>query len=474
MTRRVADTISEAAHLVATGKVSPVELTEACLRAIDGLNPRLNAFITVTADTALAEAREAERAASKNERKSPLHGIPIALKDNVDTAGLRTTAASAVLHDNVPRQDAEVVRRLKAAGAVILGKLNLHEFAYGGSSVIGCFGPVRNPWDPAYSTGGSSGGSAAAVAAGLCYGAIGTDTGGSVRQPAAFCGIVGLKPSYGLVSNRGVIPLAASMDHVGPMTRTVRDAALMLQAIAGYDPQDGTSANLTIPDYVERLTSGSSAPRLGILRDFFYDDLHQDVHNALEQTFAVFTQLGARLCEIRPFDEDATYGPLQRAYANVLTAEAYAYHRDRIAKTPELYQSETLKRLQSGARIDAATYENSLGALGRMRHSISRVFDTVDLVITPTTPVPPFTISDLLADTHALRNKEVVTLRNTRPFNLVGLPTISIPCGFTHDGLPIGLQITGPFGGDAEVLRLADAYQQATDWHTRHPAPLPA
>ncbi len=462
--------LSDAARLVQTRQVSPVELTGACLRRIEELNPRLNAFITVTAATALAEAREAEAAIARNRSKGPLHGIPIALKDNVQTAGARTTAASAALKDNVPREDAEVVRRLKHAGAVILGKLNLHEFAYGGSSVISYFGPVRNPWNPGYSTGGSSGGSAAAVAAGLCYGAIGTDTGGSVRQPAAICGVVGLKPSYGLVSNRGVIPLAASMDHVGPMTRSVQDAAHMLQAMAGHDAQDSTSAHLPVPDYVDGLTAGHSAPRLGIPRAFFYDALHPDVQSALEAALAVLAQLGASLHDLAPLGGEAQYLSVQRAYASILAAEAYAGHRDRLAKTPEQYQPETLKRLEGGASVDPVLYRESLRVLDETRHSLPRVFQTVDLIITPTVPVPPFAIADLLADPNTLRGKEVVTLRNTRPFNFFGLPTVSVPCGFTRDGFPIGMQITGPLGGDAAVLRLGHAYECATAWHTRSPA----
>src|ERR1700740_1839972 len=243
--------LSEAAEIVRPKKVSPVELTQACLKRIELQNPKLNAFITVTGETALAQAREAEAEIQRGQWKGPLHGIPLALTDLVDTAGVPTTAASALFKDRVPSQDAEIVRRLKAAGAVLLGKLNMHEFAFGGSSVISAFGPVRNPWQMEFSTGGSSGGSAAAVAAGLCFGAIGSDTGGSIRQPAGYCGIVGLKPTYGRVSTRGAIPLSWSLDHLGPMTRTVRDAALMLQALAGYDAEDTTSANLPVPDYTE-------------------------------------------------------------------------------------------------------------------------------------------------------------------------------------------------------------------------------
>src|SRR5438477_3108008 len=266
--------LSEASQLVRSKKVSPVELTHECLSHIERLNPKLNAFITVTADSALAAARQAEAEIQHDRSRGPLHGIPIALKDVVDTAGVRTTAASDLFKNRVPAQDAEIVHRLKAAGAVLLGKLNLHEFAYGGSSVISYFGPVHNPWNLDYSLGGSSGGSAAAVALQLCYGAIGSDTGGSVRQPASYCGIVGLKPTYGRVSTSGVIPLSWSLDHVGPMTRTVRDAVLMLNVIAGYDQQDSASLDLPVPDYLAKIAAPISSLRLGIPRAYFYDDLH--------------------------------------------------------------------------------------------------------------------------------------------------------------------------------------------------------
>src|SRR5438552_3974514 len=263
--------LSEASQLVRSKKVSPVELTRECLSRIERLNPKLNAFITVTADSALAEDRQAEAEIQHERWRGPLHGIPIGLKDLIDIAGVRTTAASGLFKDRVPAQDAEIVHRLKAAGAVLLGKLNLHEFAYGGSSVISHFGPVHNPWNLDYSPGGSSGGSAAAVAAQLCYGAIGSDTGGSIRQPAGYCGIVGLKPTYGRVSTFGVIPLAWSLDHLGPITRTATDAALIVQVIAGYDAQDVASIDIPVPDYAATIAAATSSLRLGILRAYFYE-----------------------------------------------------------------------------------------------------------------------------------------------------------------------------------------------------------
>ena len=356
-----------------------------------------------------------------------------------------------MLRDNVPAEDSEVVRRLKAAGAVLLGKLNLHEFAYGGSTVVSAFGPVRNPWSLERSAGGSSAGSAAAVAAGLCYGAIGTDTGGSIRMPAAYCGIVGLKPTFGRVSARGVVPLSWTLDHVGPMTRRVRDATLMLEALVG--------------DAVPAAPGTSLELRLGVPRGLFYDGLHLEIEAATREALVVLERLGARAL-------DVTLDPGNEASVTVLRAEAWAYHEPTVARSPELYQPETLRRIRGGAEITAAAYIQARRRVDELRHHARQLFDGVDLLVTPTTPVPPPAIDALLADAAELRAKEFVMLRNTRPFNTLGLPTVSVPCGFTSDGLPVGLQITGAAGDEASVLALAHAYEQATDWHTRRPPSL--
>jgi aspartyl-tRNA(Asn)/glutamyl-tRNA(Gln) amidotransferase subunit A len=455
-------TLSEASELVSASKVSPVELTQACLSRIERLNPELNAFITVTADSALAEARQAESDIQRGRWKGPLHGIPIALKDLVDTAGVRTTAASGLFKDRIPAKDAEIVRRLKASGAVLLGKLNLHEVAYGASSVISYFGPVRNPWDVNYSTGGSSGGSGAAVAAELCYGAIGSDTGGSIRIPAAYCGIVGLKPTYGRVSTRGVIPLAWSLDHIGPMTRSVRDAALMLNVIAGYDPEDTSSTDVPTQDYSGALETKTSALRIGIPRAPFYEGLHPEIQTAIEAALSILGDLTSseREVQVPAFNDDAML---------ILKVEAYAYYRRYVEKSPELFQPATLSRIRRGAETSAAEYIDARRQLDQSRRSSSELFRAVDLLITPTTTLPPFTIAELLADPDQLRAKEVLSTPNTRPFNLLGLPAVSVPCGFTSKGLPIGLQITGAAGQEAIVLSLAHAYEGATEWHKRKP-----
>ena len=454
--------LSEASQLVRSKKVSPVELTQECLSQIERLNPILNAFINVTADSALAEAQKSEDEIQRGRWSGPLHGIPIALKDLVDAAGTSTTGASALFTNRVPTQDAEIVRRLRVGGAVLLGKLNMHELAYGGSSLISYFGPVRNPWALDFIPGGSSSGSGVAVAAQLCYAAIGSDTGGSIRIPAAHCGIVGLKPTYGRVSLRGVIPLAWSLDHVGPMTRTVTDAALTLQVIAGYDPEDASSTDIPVADYVGTLSAKASSLRLGIPRAHFYEELHPEIQAAMDSALRVLGKLTSSQHEIQiPAAIDTAI--------LILKAEAYAFHREYIAKTPELYQAETLRRLLAGAEIMTADYVCARRQLDEFRRSVPKIFDRVDVLVTSTTPVPPFTISELLADLDNLRTKEVLTARNARSFNVFGLPSITIPCGFTSKGLPIGLQITGPPGGEATLLRLAYAYERETDWHERKP-----
>ena len=452
------ETIAELAPRLRRKEVSPVEVARACLDRIEKFNPALNAFITVTAEAALAEARAAEIEISRGEWRGPLHGIPIAIKDLIDTAGTRTTAASGLYQNRVPTEDAEVVRRLRLAGAVILGKNNLHEFAYGGSSLVSFFGDVHNPWNIGHIAGGSSGGSAAAVAAGLCYAAIGTDTAGSIREPAALCGCVGIKPTYGRVSARGVIPLSWSLDHVGPMAATVGDAAVLLQAIAGYDPLDVCSADVPVSDYVPGLRDGAKTLRVGIPRPHFYDDLDDEVRAAVEQALVV---IGTQVAEIREVRIEVS------SDRTVQAAESYAYHADNVARTPELYQPETLRRIRSGANISAAEYIQRRRELDQERRCAHDIFGEVDLLVTPTMPIPAPAIADLKKDPAALRPAELALLRNTRPFNVWGLPAISVPCGFTKSGLPIGLQIAGPHWREDLVLRLAHAYEQATEWYKR-------
>jgi aspartyl-tRNA(Asn)/glutamyl-tRNA(Gln) amidotransferase subunit A len=452
--------ILELAPRLRQKEISPVEITRACLERIERLNPALNAFITVTSESALAQARAAEAEIARGDWRGPLHGIPIALKDLIDTAGTRTTAASALHKDRVPTQDAEVVRRLQAAGAVILGKNNLHEFAYGGSCLVSHFGDVHNPWDLGRIAGGSSGGSAAAVAAGLCYAAIGTDTAGSIREPASLCGCVGLKPTYGRVSSRGVIPLSRSLDHAGPIAATVADSAIVLQAIAGYDAEDITSAPVPIADYVSALHEDATSLRVGVARSFFYEELDVEIAAAMEQALSVMRTLVSEIKDVQI--EVPTDRTLQMA-------ESYTYHAENVGRTPELYQPETLRRIRTGAEISAADYIQRRYELDEARRNISKAFADVDVIVTPTMFVSAPAIADLKADPDALRPAELKLLRNTRPFNVWGLPAISIPCGFTDAGMPIGLQIAGPHWREDAILQLANAYEQATAWHKRRP-----
>jgi aspartyl-tRNA(Asn)/glutamyl-tRNA(Gln) amidotransferase subunit A len=455
------ETIVELGPRLRRKEVSPVELTRACLDRIEKLNPALNAFITVTAESALAEARAAETEIFRGEWRGPLHGIPVALKDLIDTAGTRTTAGSAVFEHRVPAEDADVLRRLRQAGAVILGKNNLHEFAYGGSSLVSFFGDVHNPWNTGHIAGGSSGGSAAAVAAGLCYAAIGTDTAGSIREPAALCGCVGIKPTYGRVSARGVIPLSWSLDHVGPVAGTVGDAAVLLQAIAGYDALDIGSAEVPVSDCVSGLSDKVKNLRIGVFRDYFFDDLDDEVRAAVDQALAV---IGALVADVRDLRIEVT------SDRTVQAAESFAYHAENVARTPELYQPETLRRIRSGEKISVGEYIQRRREMDQERRRARDFFADVDLLVTPTMPIPAPAIADLKRDPDALRPAELKLLRNTRPFNVWGLPAISLPCGFTGGGLPIGLQIAGPHWREDLVLRLAHAYEQATEWHKQYPA----
>ena len=353
-------------------------------------------------------------------------------------------------------------RRLKAAGAVLVGKLNMQEFAYGDTSAQSHFGPVRNPWNRELVAGGSSGGSAAAVAAGLCYGALGSDTGGSIRQPAAFCGIVGLKPTYGLVSTRGVVPLSWSLDHVGPMCRTVADTALLLQAIAGYDPLDTNSLAGTPPDYARAMRRNVSRLRLGIPRSPFYENVDPEIEQAVNEALQVLRRLTASIRDV----ELPRYATIP-----VVGAEAYTFHAPYFTKTPELYQPVTRRRLQAGSTVTAAAYVEGRRELDRLRRAVGAVFSTVDVLVTPTTPIPPVTVQEGVNDPGTPPAGGVaLSLRNTQPFDIYGLPSISIPCGFTRSGVPIGLEISGPHLGEPVVLALAHAYEQATDWHRRTPS----
>ena len=455
--------LKQASDLIRRRDASPVDLTTACLKRIDQYNPMLNAFITVAREQALASARQMEAEQRNGKWRGPLHGIPIALKDNIDTVGIRTTAASGVFKDRVPTEDAEVVVRLKKAGAILLGKLNLHEFALGGTSAVTYFGPVHNPWNLDHVPGGSSGGSAAAIAADLCIGTLGTDTGGSIRIPASHCGIVGFKPTYGRVSNRGVIPMAWTLDHVGPMCKTVEDAALILSVIAGYDELDSTSVDVPVPDYSRAIRMPVSKFRVGVPRTPFFDNLHPEVAKAVETAIDVIRKLTATVKDVQI--------PATGNIADVWNPEIYAYHTPWITKTPELYQDTTRNLIQAAGNGKPAAYAEARHQVDVVRRDIKKVFANVDVLVTPTQRTPAALIATPQPAVNAGRGGAPVGggLVNTAAFDIYGLPTISVPCGFTSSGLPIGLQISGAHFAESTVIALAHAYEQATEWHTRRP-----
>jgi aspartyl-tRNA(Asn)/glutamyl-tRNA(Gln) amidotransferase subunit A len=435
-------TLLQSADQLRTRNLSPVELTRECLAQIERLNPTLNAFITVTADLALVQAQRAEEEISAGNYRGPLHGIPIALKDNIDTAGVLTTAGSNQYRERIPIEDAQIVRQLKLAGAVIVGKNNMHEFAFGGSGTISAFGPARNPVDPTRITGGSSSGSAAAVASGMCLAAIGTDTAGSVRCPAALCGLVGHRPSQGMLSNAGIIPLAESFDTPGPITQTVADARALLQALSPV----GCSALL--PSQPLDLTK----LRIGVARNLA-TDLEPEVAARFESAIQTLVKLVAYAEDIRVEVEPAW---------NVRNFEIFNYHQHMFEHTPQLYDPRTLDRVRNSAGVSEIDYVQQRESL-KAGLPADSLFDKLDLILSPTVPVSAPLLSDLEAmDTAVLRAYEVKSLlRNCLPFSFLWWPSISVPCGFTKAGLPVGLQISGRPGNDWNVLQLASAYEQA-------------
>lgn len=423
-------TIAQIAPELQQREVSPVELTRACLERISELDTALNAFITVLSDSALEQAHTAEREIAGGKYRGPLHGIPVAVKDLIDIRGVRTTAGSRVFANRVATRDAEVIRRLREAGAVIVGKTNLHEFAYGGSGIISAFGPCRNPREPKHIAGGSSSGSAAAVAAGMCFAAIGTDTAGSVREPAALCGIVGLEPTHGLVSADGVVPLSESLDVVGPMTRTVEDAHIVLNAISDARTMNSPAT--------------ATEPRIGLARQFFFEDLDPAVESAIQSAINLLGETGDVLDISIPVDTDRT---LQKG-------ESYHFHKEFVASCPELYDPETLRRIRTGEDVSLDDLNRLRSELREFRQRSLSVFQQVDFVVTPTTPMSAPELDPLL-NNDQLRTVELVLLRNTRPFNVLGWPAITIPCGTSRDGLPIGIQIAARPYAEESLLSFA-------------------
>jgi len=461
--------MADLGRMIATKQVSPVEVVRAHLDRIAAHDATLRAFITVCADAAIESARAAEAALMTGHVVGPLHGVPWAPKDLYSTKGVRTTGGSKILADSVPGEDSTVVARLARAGAILLGKLNMHEFAYGPEGLNGHYGDTRNPWsaDAHRIAGGSSSGSGAAVAAGLAPGSLGSDTGGSIRIPASLCGITGLKPTYGRVSRAGVLPLAWSMDHVGPMTRSARDCALMLGVIAGYDPGDPTTSVLPVPDYGAALTGDVKGLRVGLLRAHFTDAAAADVRAAVEASAKQLERAGAVVDEVN-LSQVVHVGT---ASAAIVASEALAYHAAWMRSRPQDYQPDVRERLRLGAFVSGAHYVRAQQIRALVTREVDEALARRDVLLAPATPL----VAPVLGEREATlgdgpSDVRAALLRCTRPFNFSGHPACAAPCGFTAAGLPIGLQIVGRPFDEATVLRVVDAYQRITDWHTRRPA----
>ena len=454
-------TLTEACAQIVRGELSPLALTRACLERIEQHNPDLNACITITADLALEQARQAGVLPGQTSKPLPtLAGIPLSLKDMYETKGIRTTAGSKFFADYVPAEDASVVRKVKDAGAVILAKTNLHEIALGVTNINPHFGVCRNPWDTTRISGGSSGGSAVAVASGMCLGALGTDTGGSIRIPASLCGVVGLKPTHGRVSLRGVIPLSWNLDHAGPLARTARDAALLLQVIAGHDPGDPVSCDLPVYDYLAGIEDGVRDWRVTLAVGEYIEESDPEVLAAVRAAARVFERLGARLEEV----EMSWLREAALANGLMTQADAAAYHRARLAEHPDWFGADVRQRLQRGAAYTSTEYVLARRTQAETRRRFEQFFAEGDILLLPATPIsaPPIEGADAIEQARRLT-------RFTAAFNLAGLPAMSLPCGFTAEGLPIGLQIVSRPWAEAAVLRAGCAYEQATEWHLRWP-----
>ena len=454
------------APLIQNREVSPVEVIDAHLERIGATEGVLNSFITLLAEEAKASARRAEAEIQRGNYRGPLHGIPVGLKDLYNTAGVRTTSGSRIFDNYLPDRDCTVAARFHQAGAILLGKLNMHPFAYGPTGENADYGHMHNPWNPELITGGSSGGSGSAPAAGQCTIAMGSDTGGSVRIPAALCGIVGLKPTYGLVSRSGLTPLSWSMDHPGPMVRTVEDAALVMNTVAGYDPEDPGSAKVEVPDYTAALTGDIKGLRIGVPREYFTAPLDPGVGQAVREAVGLLEELGATVSEVDfPMFEYA-----QAVSGTVLMSEASACHRDLLKRDADKIYPPVRLRLEAGLFVSAADYLKAQQGRSEFNRAVRRLFETVDLLAGPTEPVtaPQILAQEVQAGEVSIGTTAALT-QYTRLYNITGSPAISVPCGFSQDGLPIGLQLAGRAFDEATVLRAAHAYEQATDWHRRRP-----
>lgn len=454
--------LTEVSELVRRRELSPVELTEATLRRIERLNPEINCYLSVAGELALRRAADLTSRLVDGTYLGPLHGIPVSLKDNVATVDLPTTAGSPLLDGWRPARPATVVQVLGDSGAVVIGKCHMFEFAYGAAHAR--YGEVRNPWNVGYSCGGSSSGSAAALAAGLCHGSIGTDTGGSIRIPASFCGVVGFKPTYGLVSRDGVIPISSNLDHVGPMARTVRDAALLFQTIAGGEASGQLVNTPASRALMSQLENGVDGMRIGIPERQASECIEPEVRSAVDRALQVLEQYGAQLREVKIPD-------LARAETVmwvITSVEAAEHHRTLIRNRPDEFHPLVLELLRRGELVPATEYVHAQRVRQRMIEQVREVFTDVDVLVLPTTAITAFPIgSDTVMIDDREEHVQPAMNRYTPLFDLTGGPALSLPCGFTSTGMPIGMQVAGPAFGDATVLQVARAYERVTDWAAR-------
>lgn len=469
-------TLAAAAEALRTGATTSVALTQQCLRKIERWEPVLRACVTVMAESALAQAEAADAARREQPRRGPLFGLPLGIKDLIATRGVRTTAGSRVLDDWLPEIDAAVVARLQAAGAIALCKTNTHEFAFGTVTA-----PTRNPWDTERIPGGSSGGSAAAVATGECLGALGSDTGGSIRIPAAACGVTGLKPTYGVVSRAGIVPLSWSYDHAGPIARSVEDCALLLDVLAGYDADDPASIDVPLLDFATALATKRGpedavrGTRIGVPTNYFFRSIDHAVEATVRAAIAQYERLGA---EVREVTVPETIDEMFAVYRAVMRPEAYSYHQEQgwLDSRAERYSPAVLANIRLGADYSAVDYIRAQQARQHFTTQMRALLRSVDVLLTPTLPIPAQRV-DALETPLLFDGREEPAghaLRYTFPFNLTGQPALSLPCGFTPDRLPVGLQLVAGHFGETTLLRLGHAYQRVTDWHLRQPPAPPA
>ena len=460
--------IAESSDLIRAQQLSPVELTQAYLDRIEAMNANLGAFITVMGESAIAQARTAEREISSGRYRGPMHGIPVAVKDIISTKGVLTSGGSKVLAGNIPDHDSTLIERLDRAGAPLLGKLNLSEFAIGGT-IDHPYGTPRNPWNTGHSAGGSSSGSGVAASAGLAAGTLGSDTGGSVRGPSSFCGVVGIRPTYGRVTRHGVVPMCWQMDTIGPITRTVKDCALMLQVIAGRDDQDPSSSNEPVPDYASDLDESIGGMRVGLPREMFdFTDLDDEVTTSVETAVAVLGELGVTSDEIT-LPTSAQSGAV---FVSIADVDCASFHSEWLKTRGEDYDWSTRTRLESATLAPATVYIRAQRARELIRREVLRALDRYDVIVLPSSPTtsPPIAHATGSPGGYYQGRVDLGRRRYTSPAALAGLPAISVPCGFTASGLPVGMQIIGRPFAESTLFRIAHAYEKATDWHTQRPA----